>query len=251
MATTRATTTKSNRPAAVRHRAGRLRLALIALLVATPLLILGMPRLSAALLVASQADTVSAVERGDTLPPSRLREAIERLDGALRWYPTRRTHLDLAALHQALAEQLGERHEAHRSTLDNAVAHLRAGLALGPLSPLAWTRLGWLLAQRGEAPEALEAVHMSTLIAAHAPRQQWWRLELWLRLLGEVGEEQRPLLRRQLAAAFEAEPQRLVKLATHYRALYRIRGELEAAGLAATELNLHFPIPLSLSRSKS
>ena len=246
MDTTPATTTKTERRARRRTGAGRLLLPLLMLAVAAPLLHFGTGGLLAALLEAPHGNTVEAARRGLEIPPERLIEAIDGLDAALRRHPNRERHVQLALLHQALAKHFDEDSPKRRAALNTAVDHFRAGLALAPLDPLSWTRLGWQLSLDGRHDESLAALRFSTLIGAHDPTQLWWRVELWLRHFRRLDEQDRSRLRRQLQLAFDQDPARLERLAGHYRLSYGVGHQLAEAGVERARLDEHFPIPMSL-----
>ena len=248
MDTTRATTTTSERRRRRRLNPSGALLALLTLPLAALLLYLGGRHFASALLEARHQETVAAVERGARPPSSRLEAAIGDLRSALEWRESRETHLHLALLQQALSEE-PERDEAtRRLARERAIAHLRAGLAEAPMAPMAWSRLAALLLADHQPDEALLALRLSTLIAPYAPEQLWWRLSLWLRLQRQLAADDHPMLRRQLLLAFDREPARLSALASRHAALYRVRGALSAAGVAAERLDAHFPIPLTPRR---
>lgn len=217
--------------------------------VALVLLYLSVPRLAATLWEIRFDDVAAAAERGVDVPPAQLQDAAEGLQQALRWTPSRAVYLKLAMLQQALAKVPGASVAEQHLALESALSSIRAGLAMAPVDPSAWSRLGLVLMRLGRPREALDAIRFSTVIAAQAPAERWWRLELWLLSLRYLEQGDVARLRRQLDLAFAADAGRLARLAKHYHLMPWVREELATAGHAAEQLDPYFPVPSEAVRN--
>ncbi|MGB0712068.1 MAG: hypothetical protein ACPGUC_00775 [Gammaproteobacteria bacterium] len=194
------------------------------------LLYLGSRHLAAAWHYERAALVLDHLELGHEPGPERLRDALSDLRLALDWQPSRRYHFAMARL--LVAKARAAEPERGRPVLLEAIAQQRAGLALAPVAPLGWTRLGRYLMDADLPGEALDAVRQSTVQAPFAPEQMWWRLELWLLLNAHFKEGDYALFKGQLAYTFNDNPDRLAALADHYRLRPYVRmALLESAGV--------------------
>ncbi len=250
MASIPVTTIRADRPPAATpsQRAA----AAVLLVGAAALVIQGGISLVAAYLEARFQPVVDVVARGGQAEPVQLAAAMDGLARALDWRASRSRHLGLAILHEAAARAAAGGDEA-RGSIEQAVTHYRAGLALAPVEPLVWARLARALMVLDDRAAALAALRQSTLQAAHDPRIQWWRARLWLALWPAAGwdPDDAAQLGRQLQILFDEDPGRLAAMASAYGRLYAVRGLLETAGQAPERLDLAFPRPLSRSPAPS
>jgi hypothetical protein len=189
------------------HRAGAAALLLLAL----PVLALGLPRLIGATHEAAAQETVKALLSGQVLSPAALDDAAAALAAADRWSPGGDIRLDrgLVLTHRALnalpAEQAAFFAAAEQATVE--------GLAVSPGEPGGWARLAWLRHRRGDADGAVAALRMSFLSGGFAPPLMQSRLELGLALRPAMDGEMLSLLRRQIRLTWISAPEFIAKLA--------------------------------------
>lgn len=203
MADTRTTT--PNRPPP-------LALALAALSMAVLLVVMGVPRLVAALYVLDASSVVQAVAGGQQVPDAALADALRSLDAAAGWQADARTEAARGMLLTARAASVpaGGRGQWQAQ----AEQAFTRSLTLSPAQAETWFRLAWLRDATGNRPGAAEALRLSFLAGAFAPELMLPRLKLGLRLLPILDAADRDVLKREIRLTWIANPDVLVALSS-------------------------------------
>lgn len=203
MADTR-TTTPNNLPPLV--------LALAALSMAVLLVVMGVPRLVAALYVLDASAVVRAVGAGQSVPDAALADALHSLDVAAGWQADARTDAARGMLLTARAAAMpaGGRGQWQ----EEAEQAFARSLTLSPAQPETWFRLAWLRDAAGNRSGAAEALRLSFLAGAFAPELMLPRLRLGLRLLPILAPADRDVLKREIRLTWIANPDALVSLSS-------------------------------------
>ena len=207
--------------------------AAVAGLVACLLLVLGGPRLIAAMVALPSVQTVWSVYSGEPVTPAALSDATSALAAANAWIRDGEREGDrgLLFLHRAdRAQSPAARSELLAAAADTAVS----ALAIAPGQPSVWARLAELREQGGERDEALAALRMSMLSGSFAAALMEPRIEKGLRLLPLMAAETRSLLVRQIGLIWVIKPEYVASLSLRPEAAALVQEALN--GLTETEL---------------
>ena len=122
-----------------RARSGRLS-ALVGLAAALALVMLGAPRLVAALVTLPSGPAIEAARAGGRVAEPHLGVAVQATRQALTWDDGAQGHADLALLLWEQARRADLSAPAGRSLAEATRAELDRAIALNPSHPVAWTR---------------------------------------------------------------------------------------------------------------
>ena len=180
--------------------------ALIGAVVAVLLLVLGVPRLVAALVALGPQGVVWDVHSDVPVPVAGLAAAADGLASAGRWVINGGDMADRGLLlsRQAAAVPPGPQRVR---LLEEAEAATVSGLAVAPGQPGVWFRLAWLREIRGDRAGALAALRVSWLSGGFVPSVMLSRLEFAFGLVPSMNAEMRSLLRRQLRLTWVVAPE--------------------------------------------
>ncbi len=207
----------------------------IAVLIGLSLLIMGYISLQTAYPLERHRKLIDALKNQQPVAMATLLEANQELTESVSKYSSPSLLRSLAVVQLQLSRQVPEPKE-QKQLRAAAIDHLKRALAQAPADPLLWTRLAWARHLHGESEQALEALRFSTLLAAHAPEQMWWRLELWFRLIPQITHDDHSMLRRQLVFALETDSASLVNISRRYQRLVWLVQQLSLAGISSKEL---------------
>lgn len=179
--------------------------ALIGVVVAGLLLVLGGPRLVAALSALDAGDVVWDVLTPHEVPVADLARANVGLATSRRWVRDSTADADhgLLLLHQAMATPPGPERSRLLKESEGATT---AALTNGPGQSAVWLRLAWLRKTGGDTAGAVEALRLSWLSAAFMPSIMVSRLKFALSLLPSMSPEMLSLLRRQFRLTWVIAP---------------------------------------------
>ncbi len=188
--------------------------ALAALVLAVPLLGLGIPYTLSAFAALPGNYVIDRLRAGDRVDRGQLDTLIVSREQALAWWTSGALLTDLALARMVEAEMNEARGAPADPAAYGAAAELlEQGLARAPARPFAWTRLAFARF-RAEAPlpEVIEALRLSFATAPYDPRLRLPRLELLLASWPALDEEMVAIAERQIAEAWIETPEDLAAL---------------------------------------
>lgn len=205
-------TVNTMRSDAVRPRYRPAAAAVAAGLLGCMLLALGLPQLIAGGLTADSQDVLWEIAAGRTPERAALDRAADRRGSAARWEASaeRETDRGILLVRQADATPPGPEHDRLIAAADEAITH---GLSLGPVQPYGWAVLAALREKAGDRTGAVQALRLSMLSGAFEPGLMLWRIDMGLRLIGQMGPENEALLRGQVRKAWVMAPDKIALLA--------------------------------------
>lgn len=224
-----------------RPSAGKAATALLAVTLGALVLYLGLPRTIAAFALLPGNQTLSLIQKGETVEPEKLEALAASRRRALAWVDSGRMWSDLALAQLLLAGPRDHGGKPGQGRLDQALASLALALRAAPANPHAWTRLAYAdLLARGPSRSVASALAMSILTARYEPDLMFARLELSLGAWRYFPLQDRDLVLGQVRLAWRRSPERLVGLAKRTGEIAAIRAALAAApaDLAAFERRL-------------
>lgn len=179
------------------------------------LLILGLPRLVAALILVSGQPVMDALELGRDVGDDDLASFERASQLARRFSGSGRIASFLAAAKIAEADRLPANAARERAKLaGEAIALLEEGLAKAPADSFAWGRLAYARVLRdGPDAKAGEAWRLSVLTAPADRRLVPWRARLGIAVLPGLADEDRDMLDRQIRLAWLTDGEGLARFA--------------------------------------
>ena len=212
--------------------------AIACLLLASVLLVLGVPRVVASMLKAPAFMTVLAAHRGETRPAGRLERAAGYLEAAARWEGSGRLRTDLGFL-RLLQAAATDRDDPRRSELAaRASEALREGLLRAPAQPHSWVRLAYARTlETGPSPEVAALLAQSYRAGAFVGEITLARLELVLANWNDLPFDLRVSTGKQIRYAWTHEKDGLVEIARQGGAAHVIRLALRSLPGAVERLD--------------
>jgi len=157
----------------------RLTAALVALIVAIPLIALAVPRLAAGIITGPFDEIVREIGRGEQVSRVDLRIARASRISALDWYGLAQFESDLGVLNYTLARADERGTESHRKFIDGAIAADLRAIERAPTAAYSWLRLAQAHIERdGAAAEIMPYLRMSYAMARYGPRVVLTRLAI-------------------------------------------------------------------------
>ncbi len=208
--------------------------AVIAIGIGGLLLVLGLPRLIAAMNALDARAVVWAVYTGEPESLAQLASAAAGLEAANAVVPEGEREGDRSLLLLTQADRTPA--PADKAPLrDAAEASAVAALRLAPGQPSVWARLASLRERRGDLSGAVAALRLSMLSGSFVPVLMVPRIEQGLRLLPVMDRDTLGLLKRQVRLAWVAQPAMVADLSVRPDAGPLVRDaldELDPAELA-------------------
>ena len=193
-------------------------LAGLALLLGALILGLALPRVLASAVLALRDPVIQRIDAGEPVSDAELLGLVASRELALGWVEDRETHDERATALARRAFEQEPQSATQRATLAQAVAALRAGLALGPAEPKGWMQLADLLVLLEGDPnrKAAEALLLSMRTGAYQTpdflnRRLFWALAHWT--FYDEGERRR--IGDQIRLAWRLAPEELAELVLH------------------------------------
>lgn len=204
------------------------RIATLAVLaVGLLLVVVALPRTVAAIMQEPGNAALAALGRGEHLSEQRLAFAIAGHRGALDWQDDGDIRTDLGALNLARGSDASLPGPVRFAFLDAAIRQFRAGLALGPARPYAWTQYAEAELMRNGAHARIDALlRLSIATGAYEPRLILQRVELGFFADRTLRADTRAAIRNQVRLASAAMPHALAEFARRRYALAWIRAAL-------------------------
>lgn len=210
------------------QESGRSRLISLLLLgVAGCALWLAVPRFAAGLAIAPHGDTLSALDVASTATAERAERGYRR---AHVWQdsPQIDTNFGALALAASRREALAGNAEAANQRLAQSAELHRAGLALSPLQPYAWTRLAQTdIARDAPRGEAVAALRMALDSGPWEPALVIPRIALAFAVWNDLDADLRARMVGQIRHAAQIYPLALARLASQRRAQDKVLGAIE------------------------
>jgi len=171
--------------------------ALVAGLIGGLLLVLGVPRLIAAVQALEARGVLWSVYANAEVPPAVLARATDGLAVAGTWVRDGESEGDRSLLlaHRALLAPTPAEQGALWTAAEAAAV---SALSVAPGQPSVWARLADLRERRGDREGAVVALRMSMLSGSFVPALMVPRIEQGLRLLAVLDHETLDLLKRQI-----------------------------------------------------
>jgi hypothetical protein len=161
-------------------------MAVLALLLGVLILWLALPRVVASMLLAMRDPVVERTDEGEQVSEAELLSLIASRELAAGWVEDRETHAERATALAKLAFQQAPESGAQTAALKQAVAALRAALALAPADPRGWMQLAYLLVllegdtSRRAAQALLVSIRTGGFLAPDfLNRRLFWSLAHW------------------------------------------------------------------------
>ncbi len=191
------------------------------------LLVGAVPRTIAALAMLPGAPVLREIQNLRPVERDSLDILIASQRRGLRFGESGRKWTDLGLAQLLLAREQGVQEAIGKETVSRAVATLKAGLALAPANPFAWTRLAYAQSLlTGPSPSVASALRMALLTARYEPRLLFIRLELCLQSWSYFKTGDRELIFQQVRLAWSKNPERLVDLAVRTGGVNVVRAAL-------------------------
>lgn len=169
------------------------------------LLVLGLPRLVAAVIALDPQNVVSRVHSGGRMPSAELEDAGHQLALAGNWVMDGELAGERSlVLMWAALDAAGP--DAYARQMAEAEAGAVAALAAAPVQPGTWARLAWMREVRGDIPGAVAAFRMSMLSGGFVPAMMKSRVDQGLRLRPHLDQETERLWMRQIRLAWVIAP---------------------------------------------
>lgn len=163
-------------------------------LFAFALLMLGLPRLYAATMMAIGDPIYRDHIAGKPVSQEAAQTLVETREMAFA-----ASHMARAATDLGTAYVIGD---ASPVALETATKSLHSGLQLAPISPFAWQRLANLELYSEHFDEALEAWRTARALATHEPFLLYSRIRIGTGLYAKMSPEDRELLRFDINTAY-------------------------------------------------
>lgn len=198
---------------AMSARAGQTVTIGVAAMLGVLMLYFAVPRTIAAGLL-MPGDEPLQILRNDGVPKAGgLAAVISSRASAAHWVDDGRLWTDLALARLVDAEQVRKDEAPDKAKLDAAASDLTKGLALSPVNPHAWARLGYVrLLQKNQA-EVASALRLSFLTGPYEADMAIPRLRLALAVWSYFTTEEREMARRQIRFAWLLSRDEVVDLA--------------------------------------
>lgn len=193
----------------------RLAVTIVSVLAGLLLVALAIPRLGAALDLASAKPTYDRLQRGDTtVDDAALQAAIASMTSAFRRsgepnYGVMLAYLQLAAADRASADRArAERH------LDEAIATTRETVRVSPANVLAWLMLAMALESKDPRdPAAVAALTRAVHVGPYDARMSAYRVALAMRQWNRLDASTRRLVSAQILRYVTNDPRYLAAMA--------------------------------------
>ena len=218
--------------------------AALAFLVGVGALYLALPRTVAAILKLPGNPVLTRVQEQKPVDGLALETLVATRKQALIWAESGRDSAVMGLAQLLLARGTDDAQGYDQALVTDAIGSLREGLALGPASPHAWTRLAYAdLVANGPSARVASALEMSLATAPFEPRLLRVRVELCLWAWPYLSPEVRRLVDEQIRLAWQRTRPELVVIARHTGRENVVRAALsdDAAGRAEFERLLHQP----------
>jgi hypothetical protein len=188
----------------------------LALLLGVLILWLALPRVVASTLLAMRDPVVERTDEGEQVSDAELLSLIASRELAAGWVEDRETHAERATALAKLAFQEAPESAAQSATLKQAVAALRAALALAPADPRGWMQLAYLLVllegdtSRRAAQALLVSIRTGAFLAPDfLNRRLFWSLAHW----SFYDDQERRQIGNQIRLVWRITPAELTELA--------------------------------------
>jgi hypothetical protein len=196
--------------------------AILNLALATGILVVGLPGITAAVRRLPSEIVIGEAESGQPVQKAELDRALQRVEDAAA--VSAAAHLDVALLLLDGAED-GET-LAGAAPAEGAAKEFRAYLSRVPGDARGWAGLARAELQRGRRVEASAALKASMLTGPYSPGLVLWRCAAGLDMYASLDEETRRLLEQQLRIAAENQTEALVRMVRQRHALLLTRAML-------------------------
>jgi hypothetical protein len=195
--------------------------------MAVAMLAWGLPRTISAFVMAPSAPVLRKLQNLQTVQTEELETLVAAQRRGLAWSSRGRTFTDLGLAQLLMAERLDESDPEKRQRIEEAIASLKAGLALAPANPYAWTRLAYASFQAdGWTPAALSALRLAFATAPYDPRLLMSRLRLSFLAWPKLLLEDRELVLQQVRHAWRHDPAELTRMASGFQQVNLVRAAL-------------------------
>jgi len=219
----------------------RLIAALIALVVAIPLITMAAPRLVAGVFTGPFDETVRQLARGEQVSKADLRIARASRLSALGWYELSRFESDLGILNYTLARGEERGTELHQKLIDGAIAADLRSIELAPTAAYSWLRLAQAHVERdGAAADIAPFLRMSYAMARYDPRIVLTRLDIALLFWNDLPDDLKRDADDQIRLAMKWFPRDLVRYTRARNRLSEVRAALSVDPPARARFNLMY-----------
>ena len=228
----------------------RLTAALIAFIVALPLIALAVPRLAAGIITGPFDETVREIGRGGKVSTIDLRIARASRLSALGWYRLAQFESDLGVLNYTLARTVERGTDAHRKLIDDSIEADKRAIQLAPTAAYSWLRLAQAHIERDGAAAADKIapyLRMSYAMARYDPRVVLTRLDIALLVWNDLPDDLKVETDEQIRLAMKWFPLDLVR---HTRARHRL-SQVRAALTDEPEARARFNMMYFLHRDQT
>jgi hypothetical protein len=196
------------------YGASKLAVSALSLALGGLLLFLSVPRVVAEFLMLPGNRVLTMLQKGSTPSEGDLAIFITSRERSLTWADSGRSRTDLALAQLLLAEREVGGGARYNELLGQAVQSMRAGLALAPANPYAWTRMSFAALSAGEPSERVAPmIEMSIRTGPVEPDLIFARLGLCFVEWPYFGPSSRTLLEEQVRLAWHQSRDRLAVLA--------------------------------------
>lgn len=205
----------------------RLIAALVAFLIAVPVIAMAVPRFVAGAITSPFDETIRELGRGETVSRVDLRIARASRISALRWYELARFESDLGILNYTIARQLDRESELHGKLIDGAIAADLNAISLAPTAAYSWLRLAQAHIERdGRAADIAPYLRMSYAMARYDPRVVLTRLDIALLFWNDLPDDVKQDTEGQIRLAMKWFPVDLVRYTRARHRLSQVRTAL-------------------------
>lgn len=228
----------------------RLTAALVAFIVAIPLIAMAVPRLAAGIISGPFDDTVRDIGRGEKVSRVDLRIARASRTSALGWYGLAQFESELGILNYTLARGDERGTDAHRKLIDESIAADMRAIKLAPTAAYSWLRLAQAHIERDGAVAADKIapfLRMSYAMARYDPRVVLTRLDIALLFWNNLPDDLKLETDEQIRLAMKWYPRDLVR---YTRARHRL-AQVRAALLEEPQARARFNIMYFLRRDQT
>ncbi len=197
------------------------------ILIAGALFALGAPRLVAALVTLPASPILGRMQDLEAVDAESLKILITTQQRGLKWHETSRRWTDLGFTQILLANKSGTVKDRD-ALLGEADYSLRAGLALAPSNPFAWTRMAYIdmAAAGGPSPSMARKLRMAITLAPYDRRLVFPRLRLSFIAWPQFEKTDRPMIIDQTLFAWRLDAYRLTKMAADQGRIGLVRAAL-------------------------
>ena len=200
---------------------------LIMLVAAVLLLIWSVPRTLSAFMMVPSASVLRKLQNLQSVETADLETLIASQRRGMTWSNRGRTLTDLGLAQLLIAERLVDNDAVWREQTEEAIKSLKAGLAIAPANPYAWTRLAYgEFRLRGWSPLALSALRLAFITAPYDPRLLMSRLRLSFLAWPHMTPEDEDLVLQQIRYAWEQDPNELTQIAVGFDQTNLVRAAL-------------------------